>query len=237
MFFVLQLCFIAAMGNNPLRNQKSIPVRDSSVVEVRRLDNQAIARFRSQQDFNYGRSYQSADSLWARFWRGFWHLLESIFSNKIPNTAVKIISLSGLAILFILIILKFSGISIYQLISKTPVALTYSNSEPGDNIHEINFDEEISKAMRVEQYRLAVRLLYLKALKQLSDSRMIIWSMEKTNLEYVQELNHPQHRHDFQILTQNFEYIWYGEFNLNYTAFMEIREEYRQFNQMLIERS
>jgi hypothetical protein len=113
---------------------------------------------------------------------------------------------------------------------KTPLAYTEST----ENIHEINFDEEIEKAIASHNYRLAVRLLYLRSLKQLSDNGLIQWQPEKTNSVYVYELNNPSVRQSFVSLTRQFEYVWYGGFNIDGAAFGNINQLFQNFKKQLL---
>ncbi len=94
-------------------------------------------------------------------------------------------------------------------------------SESLENIHEIDFDAEIEKAVSQHNYRLAVRMLYLKCLKQLSDATLIKWQPEKTNSAYINELNDVVKRTAFKLLTRQFEYVWYGEFAIDGSTFIK----------------
>ena len=102
-------------------------------------------------------------------------------------------------------------------------------SESLENIHEINFDEAIEKAIASHNYRLAVRLLYLKCLKQLSDASLIAWTPEKTNNAYINELSDAGQRLSFKVLTRQFEYVWYGEFYIDDNVFKNINLMFQQF--------
>ena len=97
------------------------------------------------------------------------------------------------------------------------------------NIHEIDFDQNIEDAVNGKNYRLAVRLLYLKSLKRLSDSGLIDWQINKTNSVYVNELNHPTKKTEFLKLTHQFEYIWYGEYFLERPGYQHIESSFKEF--------
>lgn len=85
--------------------------------------------------------------------------------------------------------------------------------------------------MQMGNYRLVVRLLYLKTLKQLSDRELIHWLPEKTNQAYVLEIADQAKQQEFAQLTTQFEYIWYGEFFIDKNSFAPIQESFHQFNQ------
>jgi hypothetical protein len=103
-------------------------------------------------------------------------------------------------------------------------------SESLENIHDINFDGEIEKAVTQHNYRLAVRLLYLRCLKQLSDAELIKWQIDKTNSAYINELSNQEQRKVFKTLTLQFEYVWYGEFAIDAPVFKNINTLFQDFN-------
>ena len=99
-----------------------------------------------------------------------------------------------------------------------------------ENIHEIDFSEQIAIALQNKNYRLVVRLLYLQTLKQLSDKNLIDWQPEKTNQTYVSELKQQPYHQQFVSLTNQFEYIWYGEFYIDENTFQPIYQSFQEFN-------
>ena len=66
-----------------------------------------------------------------------------------------------------------------------------------ENIHAINFDQAIQDALFRKEFRLAIRLLFLQALKLLADKNHIHWQPGKTNHEYVEELTAKQLKNRF----------------------------------------
>ncbi|MEJ7692909.1 hypothetical protein [Daejeonella sp.] len=206
---------------------------DSSAIMLRTFDQPALDRYRAQKDFQYGTDYQTARSLWSRFWTWFWSLFTNVISDAASNNVTKNISLLVLAGLIIYLFIKFSGIGVLQMFSgkAKPIPLPYSESP--ENIHEIDFEPEIEKAIHNLDYRLAVRMLYLKCLKKLSDTGLISWQIDKTNSNYVAELVNSGKKEKFTFLTRQFEYIWYGEFNIDQPTFIEIQNDFKDFNKGL----
>jgi hypothetical protein len=100
-----------------------------------------------------------------------------------------------------------------------------------DNIHSINFDEEIRKVLEEKDYRKAIRLRYLFALKQLGDQEVIRWQPGKTNAEYLQEVPIA-----FQAALYNlnyyYTYTWYGNFPANESLYQHVEHTFYQFAQI-----
>ena len=82
-------------------------------------------------------------------------------------------------------------------------------------LDEVNFDEAISNAEKGEQWRVAVRLIYLYALKNLADQDLILVKKGKTNHEYLYEIKEAGFKQPFTDLSFMFDYTWYGHFEAN----------------------
>lgn len=78
-----------------------------------------------------------------------------------------------------------------------------------DTIYGVDFDAVISKALGREDYREAVRMVYLRTLKALSDGRQIDWQPYKTPSQYVREFPTAP---AFRTLTTHFLRVRYGNF-------------------------
>ncbi len=92
-----------------------------------------------------------------------------------------------------------------------------------ENIHEINFDNAINDALDVSDYRLAIRLQYLKTLKMLSLGELINWKPNRTNYSYVSELERYPYQADFAQITSYFEFTWYGDFKVDEAGYKEMK--------------
>lgn len=102
-----------------------------------------------------------------------------------------------------------------------------------ENIFEINFEKEIQKAIGASDFRLAVRLMYLRTLKDLSMSNLINYTHEKTNANYLFQLAGTSYYKTFFRLTRNFDYSWYGHFPLSPESFSLIQNDFNNFKQQL----
>ena len=92
-----------------------------------------------------------------------------------------------------------------------------------EDIHEIDFDKIIAEAISNKHYRIAIRYLYLKSLRDLSLKGFIIWKADKTNLDYLNELRLPAFEKPFGEVTRLFDYAWYGNIEINEPLFQRIK--------------
>ena len=146
------------------------------------------------------------------------------------QTLIWVIIIGGFAA-FLMIYLKSMNVGIF---SKRNV-LEKGNDE--DNINEdifaINYQKEIDIATMQGNYRQVVRLMYLRLLKNMSEKNIINYKQDKTNLDYLSDLYPTAYYKDFFRLTRNYEYTWYGQFEVNATAYKIITEEFNQFERRI----
>jgi hypothetical protein len=235
-------------------NKKSTPAirslqvkTDSSKINIRQFDSAAIKNYRNSHDFNY--FTKKADvTWWDRFWAWVWgvwenfwgwvgDLLRKIFGNtnagKNAGSVMEVIIIGSAVFLIVYLVLKLIGIDFLKFFKKNQSTTDVPYSEKLENIHQINFDESIENALAIKDYRLAVRLLYLRCLKQLSEANLINWKIEKSNSAYLNELKDETQRRKFQIVTRQFEYVWYGDFPVNGDIFRNINIAFQEFKEGL----
>lgn len=207
---------------------------DSGKVERRSFDTKAIEAYSKQKEFNYDVTPKQL-SWWDRFWRWIWSVIMSVFSGNGGKVSIFLIILKYLIIAAVVLgiafgVVKLLGLDL-KMLARKPKAIEVPYEESLENIHEIDFDEQLDKAIQDGNYRLAVRLLYLRTLKHLSDRDIINWQPDKTNQAYVLEVKDETSRKEFAQLTYRFEYVWYGEFFIDKGSFEPISQSFHQFNQ------
>lgn len=199
-----------------------------NVVRLRHLDPQKLKNYATNRDFKYDDTAPANTDWWGRFWRWFWQLLEDGLGNGPSSRFFGYIALAILIAFALFIIFKVMGVDLKIFSGKSKgVEVPYLETE--DNIHEIDFNEEIDKAIDANNFRLAVRLFYLRILKQLSDADQINWQPEKTNQTYITEITNTASRSSFKNLTDQFEYVWYGEFAIDKQQFDKMKTGFENF--------
>lgn len=129
----------------------------------------------------------------------------------------------------VVIIVKLAGVNIKAMFGKKKIDAPDIEIYTED-VHEMNFETLITNALNTQNYRLAVRFLYLRNLKTLSDKSIINWQANKTNYSYHTEIKDNALRSKFIDTTIIFDYVWYGEFALDEYKFSEIHNRMDDFN-------
>ena len=108
--------------------------------------------------------------------------------------------------------------------NKKKISIEYE--EIIDNIHEIDFKDKLMNAEKNKDFRSAIRYQFLNVLKKLSDKKQIDWNTEKTNHDYLKELKTESSKTNFAELLYIFEYVWYGEFEINEEAYLQFKKKF-----------
>jgi Domain of unknown function (DUF4129) len=98
---------------------------------------------------------------------------------------------------------------------------------------ESDFDGLIRQALQNSNYRLALRYQYLRTLHLLAGRGMVSLAPDKTNFNYVSEINNPEYRNAFAALTLNYEYAWYGEFDVDRNIYEKIEQNFSSLNKKI----
>lgn len=221
------LCFVGLQ----LTAQKTV-YYDSSDVALRQFSTTSLDKIKKDPNFQYERLKEPPVSLWDRFWSWFWYKVYQIMSTRSGRTTFWSVSiLIGIAVI-VFVVLKVMKMNRAGLFGRAVTQGLVYQTETED-IHSIPFADAIAQAINQQNYRLAIRLMYLQTLKQLTDKGFINWQINKTNYEYLRELQqHPQQQM-FRELTYHFEYAWYGDLPVNQQAFQGIQNVFNQFNNKL----
>lgn len=144
-------------------------------------------------------------------------------------------------LLWLFIIGGFAGVVFWFLSEKRVGLFNRKNKmfdatmeeEITEDIFSINYQKEIDKALAQENYRFAVRLMFLRVLSKMSGRNIIRYAQDKTNLDYMLELHSTSYYDQFFRIARNYEYSWYGQFEVNKDAFGIIKKDFDQFDKML----
>lgn len=200
---------------------------------LRQPSKEKIESYKRQRDFSYANMMKPADNPWDRFWEWVGYKIQRLLSKTSYDYFWKPLFYIFIVLTLVFVIMKLFGVEIRSLFTKAPAAIAIPFEVTEENIHELDLEGLIAQAAERNNFRLAVRYLYLKLLKQLSDSGLIEWKPGKTNRMYLHELDHNPMRRSFEYLTMQFEYIWYGDFEVNDNRYRLVRNRFAEFGSVM----
>ncbi len=211
------------IDEHPVKAGTFSTISQTAPVEARTVPQEKVEALQKSDDYWYAnlqpkkkevklRKKGLLDQEW--FWKLLW-----------------ILALSG----FIAVVIWYLASSNISLFRKKSKAVAEGGEEEAvtDDIFSINYDKEIRKAEEAANYRLAVRLWYLRTLKELAGRSIINYRAEKPNGDYLNALYGGPHYHDFFRLTRGFEYTWYGQFPLSEDHYKTMQTEFLNFKNSL----
>lgn len=220
-----------------LHAQDSLKVQiDSSRINARSFSGNLTEKY-SGGEFDYESSVEGeSQNFIARALYWIIRKISEIFGVDIDPTTYKFIEfiLYGVLIIFALymVVRLLVGKNAASIFGKESRKLAPLNIQE-EHIEQIDLDDFIKKALAQKNYRLAVRFMFLKALKELSFRNVIAWHFDKTNLDYYHEIAHPALKEDFKKLSYLYDYVWYGEFDLDASGFANAQTDFERFTKDL----
>jgi len=154
----------------------------------------------------------------------------SIFERFLSSPITKFVfwALACFFVLFIIYKLFFTEGFLQRQSAKTAVNLL--TEDEIDMKGNVDYNKQVAIAVNNKNYRLATRYLYLQTIQKLSAGGAIIFAADKTNSQYLFELAGKPYKSEFASLTLNYEYVWYGEFLIDESAFGTLQHRFKQFN-------
>ncbi|MEP7165638.1 MAG: hypothetical protein ABI741_13140 [Ferruginibacter sp.] len=154
----------------------------------------------------------------------------SRFLQKLFSSGIIQLFFWAIAIAFVLFILYKLFLS-NGIFRRNAAKTTVVSEVPAEELVKTvaDYDKLIHQSIKLGDYRMAVRYLFLKTLVNLSEKEYLQHSADKTNYQYVQEIRADK-KNEFASLVLNYEYVWYGNFPLNGELFTGIEKKFSTFN-------
>lgn len=195
---------------------------DTSRVERRVPSAALLSRYREDDDFDYGSAYREPESLFDALWRAITNWFRDLLGADGVVTFWDIVFYTLLGAALIFVTLKLIG-------ADTRGLFFGAKRDSGDgvtlleeDIHGIDFEAQIERARSSGDLRSAVRLHYLRLLRNLTDAGAIAWRAEKTDADYARELRDTSLHAGFERAALLYEYVWYGDFPIDVASYQKI---------------
>ncbi len=216
---------------------KSVPITitvDSLNIKTRTFEKNFKSKYKTE-DFIYEFKPKELND-WDRFKQWLANIFNEIFKLSNNDASMKAVGifLKTIAVLLIVFvvylivkaILNQEGRWIFGKSSDKKI-IDYTDIEK--NIHQVDFEKLIQKTIQSGDKRLTIRYYYLWLLKNLASKNLIEWDLEKTNSDYLYEIKNPKIKEDFEYVSYLYNYIWYGEFELDEITFEKTKTVFEKF--------
>ncbi len=229
--YIFAFLILAYTGCPAAKDSLVVKYETNTRIQERHFDKQKLEKVKADPDFKYEIEKKKEQPSWidkilyriARF------IFNILFNPTGSAESIFFYIICGILILVLAyVILRMTKAGIFSRNNKKGTD-DLGFSEVIEDINSIDFDKMIEEAVKSKMYRRAVRLYYLKSLKQLSDKSQIIWEINKTNRDYMYELKSPSLRTGFENITFVYERVWYGNMDIDSEKFTKVKSTFHQF--------
>jgi len=243
---VLKLTFFILLYSGLCYAQQDslVVTYDDSKLEAKEISEDDLKNYKQDDAFNYVEDVPK-DNFIVRAFNAFknWlgniirKIVEAIFgvgkANGLLYFIFNILPYLILAALIFLLIRFFLKVSSKTMITGQQKGAGFQFTEEEHIIKNEDINALIATAIEQKNYRLAIRYYYLMSLKYLTETRMVTWQQEKTNEDYITEIENASVKADFKAITRIYDYVWYGEFNIDELKFQYLKVPFETLNSTL----
>ncbi|MEH6535547.1 MAG: DUF4129 domain-containing protein [Psychroserpens sp.] len=213
-------------------------IQDSIYTDTEPIDKREYDNLKDKyggDEFTYERTVENS-GWWSRFKQWLSDFFKDLFNINSDAQASDFTDIA-LKVFYVVIFLLVVFFIVKAIINKEGNWVFGKSSDKRiipvtdieNNIYETNFKSLIAEAESEDNYRLAIRYYYLWLLKTLSEAEIIEYDVEKTNSDYYLEIEKTETKEEFSYTSYLYNYIWYGEFDIDGHQFNKAKNAFTQF--------
>ncbi len=206
---------------------------DSTLVEPRSFDQSKLDALTASSDFVYIQEDAQTYSIWDQILRWLAEMIAALFFSEGNGKGIRYFIYGVATITFCYVLMKLMGIETAQLLYRRGKVSKLEAKVLIEDLEGIDFSQAIQDAVQKQDYRSAVRFLYLFMLKKMDEKELIEWKENKTNHELELELKQPKLKKDFEKATYLFERIYYGAFQVKQQQYEQAKTTFGDIDQKM----
>ncbi len=206
-------------------NNLACAENSENAAEEVQFDSEKLEQYRNDVDFDYYSKNQESFQFRNKIMEYLVRFLRAVFSDKGAAPIVRYILLFAFVIF---VVLKLSGGQFQWFLGSGARSQKGKVLIPEQDIHELNLLQLATDSRQNGDLRMSIRYYYLHLLKLMDASAIIQWHKDKTNRDYIREIKSDELKSQFRLQTQIFDYVWYGQFNLNEEQYLRVQSEFNK---------
>lgn len=204
----------------------------TAVVDIREPDPDRIDVYKNREAFIYEES-APGESVIGMLINEILRFLDGIFGDGAGSILLRVIFVVLLVGVILLVLNQVMAGNISSALTGKSASESIRFSKNPSSRTNKNLAQLINNAVTSGNYREAVRLQYQKTLKELSEAGLIEWATNKTNHDYLYELEKHPASDAFRRLTRIYEYTEYGDFGIGEDGYRNVMSLSRNVNRQI----
>ena len=220
---ILTLLFIFTSAPAQEKDWIDVASIDSSSIRQRMIDSSLVLELRDDYAFRYTKGPKSGETLWERIKRWFY---ESFIAPLVQgggrglgNFLMLLLAIGGVFIMFYFFFKNRKSTAI----DKRDVTWGDVFANPTE-IEEQQFNRWMQEAELKPDYNEALKFLYLKCIRQMDKKNLIHYRPEYTNRQVLNKLKNKDVKEIFKQVSRQFEFVWYGHFEMDEAAYFQLKK-------------
>jgi len=238
----LKFLFLFLFFSTVVFARQDIPVyeKETPYFQKQEITETDLEHYKTDKNFNYT-EVEAADNWFIKLKRwlknALFQIMEALFGNTAASGIVKfifnVVPYIILATLVFLLIKFFLKVNVKSIIQGKQKAPEFEFTDEEHIIKNEDINALINAAIHQNNFRLAIRYYYLLALKDLSENKIIIWEQDKTNADYIHEIENKTLQLNFKHVTKIYDYVWYGSFTVDALKFESLKLPFNQLSKLI----
>jgi len=213
---------------------------NTAPLTVREIQEDDLQAYRNDPDFDYEVTKRD-QTWWDDFKTWFYNLITQFFewlfgvekAAGFLQVFFQILPYVLLLILLFILIKFFLNVNANALKQAKKNEALVALSEEEHIIMNEDIQQLIQQALQDKNYRLAIRYYYLYILQLMTDKKIISWELQKTNYDYLNEIEVQELKRPFSTITRWYDYIWYGNFDIDETKYKKAETDFESLQKTL----
>ncbi|MFH6604907.1 DUF4129 domain-containing protein [Maribacter algicola] len=239
--FLLFLSLVLLVSVTVAQQDSTVTVKyDNGRLTVREIQEDDLQAYRNNPDFDY-ETIKRDRTWWDDFKTWFYNLISRFFewlfgvekAAGFLQVFFRILPYVLLALLLFILIKFFLNVNASTLKQAKKNEALVALSEEEHIIKNEDIQQLIQKALLDKDYRMAIRYYYLYILQLMTDNEVIAWELQKTNFDYLNEIDDQTLKQPFGVITRWYDYIWYGNFNIDEANYRIAEKDFESLQKTL----
>jgi len=227
-FIFLLLLIVLPSRAEEIKSHGSGGNCSDSIICALRYSEIEFEQFYADRSLHYGREPVQVTGFWSRWFVRIMKVLGTILNQKATPVILYLVVFSSCAYILIRF-LRGEAETVWQSNKENSLLFTEEGSQITGTDLAALLHEEISAG----NYNKAVRILFLQSIQQLANKGLILLHQEKTNSDFLHEINDSGIRNQFRELTRIYEFLWYGNQAVDQSYFDRIALQFHLFNNQI----